>query len=63
MRSLLAIAIAAILGAVAGWLMQQLVLLLDPSAGYIARNCLGAAVFAGVLLGCLVVIELQAREG
>lgn len=62
MRATLAVLISAILAALAGFIVQQLALVIDPTTGPIARDCIGAAVFATVLFMCLVVVRRQAEE-
>ena len=65
MRGLIGVAIAAMVGilaAFAGFVAQQFALVIDPATGPIARNCIGAAVFAMVLFACLTVARRQAQE-
>lgn len=63
MRAALRALMSGILASVAGLTAQTLVLAINPASGPIAPKCIGIAAFALVLLACLIVLELQAREG
>ncbi len=63
MRGLLLALVAGIVAAFAGWAVQQFAGVIDPSIGGMARNCIGIATFAGVLVACLIAATLQKLEG
>jgi hypothetical protein len=54
------ILIATAVGIVAGYFAKEAAAFVDPSLHYIARNCIGAAIFAPTMLACLVVMSRQA---
>ena len=60
MRGALSVLGSAIIAALAGTLMQQYGLALGATP--MQSDCFGVATFAGVLLGCLVVVGLVAGE-
>lgn len=62
MRAAIASLLSAIVAALLAWSAQQLALIMDPTVGTIARNCIGTAVFALVLLACLVAVRLHGDD-
>lgn len=56
------ILIATILGILAGYFAKETAAFVDPGLHYIARNCIGAAFFAGTMLASLVVMSRQAMR-